>query len=157
MARVKTVHIPSFIEEKVATNLYERLRDNTEWKEGVRSKNGFTRLAYRIDNFDTIDDDIKQIILKCVKKCISADKIGVAGVYYNYYKDGNHYTPNHTHPGTMQLIISLGATRTLTIGKKNYPMANGDIALFGSSSHGIPKEPLVTEGRISIALFLLKN
>jgi hypothetical protein len=81
----------------------------------------------------------------------------ILGVYINYYRDGNDWTPNHSHPKQVQLIISLGATRTLTIGKKDYLMESGDVAIFGSSIHGIRKEPEVKEGRISIATFMLRK
>lgn len=63
------------------------------------------------------------------------------------------YTPNHTHPGTTQLIISLGCTRILNIGKKSYQMNSGDACIFGSSVHGVPKDDS-KDGRISIAVFM---
>ena len=65
------------------------------------------------------------------------------------------YTPNHSHKGSHQLVISLGGKRTLTIGKKKFPMKNGDAIIFGGSTHGIPKEPNAQEGRISIATFMI--
>jgi hypothetical protein len=33
-------------------------------------------------------------------------------------------------------------------------MENGDVAIFGSSTHGVPKNSLITKGRISIAVFM---
>ncbi len=151
--RTKTQHFPGFLEESIATNLYERLRDNTEWHEGIRSKTGKTRLAYRVDDFESLEPDLQELLSDVVRKCLQANA-GIFGVYYNFYKDGTHYTPNHSHPGTIQAIISLGATRTLVIGKKQIQMANGDVAIFGATTHGIPREPDVKDGRISIALFL---
>ncbi len=53
-----------------------------------------------------------------------------------------------------QLIISLGESRTLTIGSKEYNMENGDVEIFGSSYHSVPKNPEITKGRISIAVFI---
>lgn len=76
------------------------------------------------------------------------------GVYLNYYRNGEMWTPNHSRPGTHQLVISLGATRTLEVTKKKIPMKNGDAILFGSATHGVPKEPEITTGRISIATFM---
>jgi len=35
-------------------------------------------------------------------------------------------------------------------------MASGDGIIFGTAIHGIPKEPEITEGRISIAIFIRK-
>ena len=71
-----------------------------------------------------------------------------------YYRDGNDWTPNHTHKDTTQVIISLGTTRALTVGAKSYNMARGDVAMFGSSLHGVAKDTAVLDGRISIALFI---
>jgi len=39
------------------------------------------------------------------------------------------------------------------VGKKNYTLSNGDMCVFGSSVHGVPKDSS-TQGRISIALFI---
>lgn len=59
----------------------------------------------------------------------------------------------YSHPGLVQIVISFGATRTLIIGKKEYNSKNGNVFIFGSSTHGVPKEPKIKDGRISIALF----
>lgn len=145
----KTTQVKQYLEEKVATSMYDRLV-KLPWVEGVKSKKGFTRLAYTpTRNFDS---EITKIIETAVSAYIPNSII--LGVYINYYKNGEMYTPSHTHPGTVQLIISLGATRTLKIGKTDYKMENGDLAFFGSSSHGVPKEPDVKKGRISIAVFV---
>ena len=62
-------------------------------------------------------------------------------------------TPSHKHDGQTQIILSLGTTRTLIINSKKYDSNNGDIFIFGSQIHSIPKEHNITDGRISIALF----
>ena len=46
---------------------------------------------------------------------------------------------------------------SLKIGTKNYNMSSGDVIIFGSSNHGVPIEEEVTEGRISIAVFMDVN
>ncbi len=79
--------------------------------------------------------------------------MAIYDVYLNYYKDNTNWTPNHTHPGTCQIIISLGGTRTLNIAKKSYAMNNGDVAIFGGSIRGVPREEQQVEPRISIAIF----
>lgn len=150
---VRTQHYLALLSSEIATNAYQQLRDTVQWQEGVRSKKGFTRLARGfLPGENALIDELI---------CLAIQKLGIdiklGGIYVNYYKDGTHWTPNHTHPGTKQIIISLGATRTLTISKKDYAMGNGDVAIFGSAVHGIPKRPEVTEGRISIALILAKD
>ena len=115
---------------------------------------GFTRLAKSIDLNGY--PDLKSVVLEVLAKFeLGADYL-LAGTYLNYYKDGNMFTPNHSHPGMHQLVISLGATRGFTIGKQLVPLNSGDTIMFGSAVHGIPKQPEVGEGRISIAIFLKK-
>jgi hypothetical protein len=151
---LRTQIIPSALDEKEGTELYASLLQTIAWEDGIKSKKGFTRLAKSIDLSEY--PQIEQFVLrtlteKCKTGCQGYD---IYGVYLNYYRNGEMWTPNHSHPGTHQLVISLGATRTLTVGKKNVPMKNGDAILFGSAIHGIPKEPSVSEGRISIATFM---
>lgn len=90
-----------------------------------------------------------------IARVVSAIKMSniIDGIYLNYYRDGNDWAPSHSHPGETQLIISLGATRSLKIGTKTYEIGNGDVIVFGSSSHSIIQDPSITEGRISIATF----
>jgi len=150
---LKTQIVKSAIEEKRSFELFEFLRDNIEWEEGIRSKSGFTRLAKAIDLEE--HKDLEIIINTILKSNFKLNCVAYAiyGVYLNYYKDGSMWTPNHSHPGTHQLVISLGETRKLVIGKKEVQMKSGDAILFGSSIHGVPKEEN-KGGRISIATFM---
>ncbi len=77
----------------------------------------------------------------------------VSHIYLNYYENGEMWCPNHTHPGTHQMVLSLGETRTLVVAKKDYVMKSGDAIIFGSAIHGVPKDTS-TEGRIAIATFM---
>jgi hypothetical protein len=149
--RVMTKHYPETVDKNKATEIYNYLRDNIKWHSGVPSKiTGFTRLAKALDVGDNrVVDDILIMIMQ---------KLGlnyhILGIYLNYYKDGTHYTPSHSHKGQTQLVVSLGVTRTLKVGKKDYQLSNGDAIIFGSSAHSVPSEPNVKEGRISIATFM---
>ena len=116
-----------------STALYHHLLYNINWIDGIPSKNSFTRKVMN-------ELKLENIIL---------------GVYLNYYVDGKMWTPNYSHPKQKQIIISLGTTRKLFIAKKQYNSANGDVIIFGSSIHGVQKEPEITGGRISIAIFML--
>lgn len=147
----KTTLKKSAIEPIEATNLYNSLLYGIEWEEGVRSKKGFTRMAKPLSYGETTEIDT--IINKTLKLMTDTDYF-IEGIYLNYYKDGESWTPSHTHPGTHQLVISLGATRLLQVNKRDILMENGDAVIFGSSAHGVPKDPTITEGRISIATFM---
>lgn len=133
------------------------MAENVTWVKGIRSKNGPTRLVKPIDlaQDDDISQTIKSVVISALDSIPLQYNYAILGTYLNYYKDGSMYTPNHSHPKQHQLVISLGATRTLKIGQKEYKMANGDVILFGSSTHGVPIEPSVKEGRISIATFMI--
>ncbi|CAH6420599.1 Hypothetical protein POVR2_LOCUS202 [uncultured virus] len=150
--KVKTEYHRALLPAEIATSAYIQLRDTVYWQEGVRSKQGFTRLArgFSPGENTTVDE------LVCLTLHKLALDVKLVGIYVNYYKNGEHWTPNHTHPGTKQIIISLGATRTLSVGKEEYEMGNGDVAIFGSAIHGIKKQSEVMTGRISIALLALK-
>jgi quercetin dioxygenase-like cupin family protein len=72
----------------------------------------------------------------------------------NRYRNGDDFTPSHSHPRQHQIVVSLGASRTLKVGAKNYRLSHGDVILFGSSAHEVPKEPECKSERISIAVFM---
>ena len=93
-----------------------------------------------------VDDILNQVFIKLNLH----NQYQILGIYLNYYKDGNHYTPSHSHKGMTQLVVSLGTSRTLKVGFKDYRLNNGDAIVFGSSTHSIPQEN-TNEGRISIA------
>lgn len=148
VSRVSTKVYKSVLCSDTATFAYEYLRDTIQWEAGIKSKHGATRLAKAVDPME--DEVLAQIVDAALTK--SGMELRIYSAYLNYYRDGSMYTPNHSHPGTIQIIISLGQTRTLTIGKKSYAIENGDVAIFGGSVHGVPKDKS-TEGRISVALF----
>lgn len=151
MYRQATLYCQQAVDANLATGLLEILKNDIQWEDGVRSRYGFTRKAKAIDieEFPQL-----HILISNVLKKMTSQNYAIYGVYLNYYENGRMYTPNHSHKGTQQLVISLGAARTLNLGKRSYHMQNGDAIIFGSSVHGVPKEPQVTEGRISIATFM---
>ena len=153
-------HLKENIPADISTRLYAFLRDTVAWGEGIKSRKGHTRSAasYSLDDFMVLINDYPEAIA-AVAEIIEKYSVrkSCAGLYVNYYKDGNDWTPNHTHPGTTQIVISLGATRTFLYGKTEIPSKNGDVLVFGSGLHGVPKEPAITDGRISIALFMTKT
>lgn len=146
-----TTYYPNSIDQFSANQTYSYLKDNIKWEEGVRSKHGFTRLAKALNSGDNkVVDDVLSLVFD---KLGLHNKYQILGIYLNYYKDGTHYTPSHSHKGMTQLVISLGTSRTLKVGAKDYRLNNGDAIIFGSSAHSIPQEN-TNEGRISIATFM---
>lgn len=176
--RVMTQYLPQALDRDLSLGTFEYLRLNVPWQEGIRSRSGFTRLAYPIDPDG--DSDVEVTVRSLIDAVMSErrrrsrmprestsevdhevavmSRLGhvatVHGVYLNYLVNGDHYVPAHTHAGSVQLVISLGAHRTLTVGRTDYRLQSGDAIVFGSSSHGVRKEP-GAGGRISIACFML--
>lgn len=149
--RCKTTFVKSIVDSEEASSMFELLKESIEWEEGVRSKKGFTRKAKAIGPMEY------PLILELVGKILhkmGKTNYAISHIYLNYYFDGQCWCPAHSHPGTHQLVISLGGTRTLEVNKKKFPMQNGDAILFGSASHGVPKEP-GSLPRISIATFMV--
>lgn len=154
----KTTVYSDVFDEKIAEEIYLYLQKNVKWEDGIYSKKykQISRSAYKPDYESEIDSYILQIVITAINKIKLTNKI-MAGIYLNYYKDGNDICPSHSHPGGIQLVISFGAIRTLIVGTKEYTLKSGECILFGSGKHNIPKEPEVKTGRISIAVFMIND
>jgi len=154
--RIKTLHFKGLLAKEAADSLYSYLKDNIKWEESIKAKaKGYTtsRLGKALDFED--DEKVDDTIAAVLQSLNLSYNLLLLSIYLNYYRNGGDMSPAHSHPKQCQIIISLGATRILTIGKKEYHLANGDVVVFGSSTHGIPLMPEVKEGRISIALFTI--
>lgn len=151
--KVITKYHSNILNPTYSTQIYNYLKDNIQWEEGVRSRiTGFTRLAKALNYGD--NTVIDNAIIEVFNKLNLMNQYQIQGLYLNFYKNGTHHTPSHSHKNQIQLIISLGATRTLRVGTKNYSLNNGDVIIFGSSTHSVPIEPSILNGRISIATFM---
>jgi uncharacterized cupin superfamily protein len=149
--RVKTEYYPGMLDAKLSQDWFENLKSGIKWQEGVRSKNGSTRLTCPLM---LGDNELVDTILALVLSKLKLASEDIWGIYLNYYRNGQDYMPNHSHKDTKQLVISLGVTRILEVGKKKYLMSNGDIIVFDSSTHGVAKHQGLNEGRISISCFI---
>ena len=148
----KTQTIKSFVPAKDADLLFKKLKNESQWKESIRSVKGFTRLGCSFNVGD--DSDLDAIVARAIKEFSVGDDFQVRHIYLNYYKNGEYWTPNHRHKHSHQIVISLGCDRSFHMyGKHHSVMQNGDAIIFGTSLHGIPQEDCDGE-RISIALFL---
>jgi hypothetical protein len=158
MSRTYTTFLARALDAERAQVLYTFLETNVDWQASIPSRRnkslgGFTRYGKSIckDEYPYVYEILEQIIKQFA--CFQGKRIRVWGLYLNYYVNGQMFTPSHSHTGTKQIVLSLGATRTLVVGKKSYAMENGDAILFGGSIHSVPQEPQVETGRISIACF----
>lgn len=159
MSKTKTVHYSEIFDQKTAEGAYEYMKNNIEWTDGIYSRKhkSISRQAYSFENKENdVDDYILQLVKIGLSKINDTNDYIVLGVYVNYYKNQDDWCPMHAHKGTVQMILSFGATRPLKVGTKEYNLKSGDGIVFGSSSHGFDKDPNLKEGRISIAIFLGK-
>lgn len=151
---MRTQQFHSILDSDVATGIFEYLRNNISWEESIQSRyQGDTRLGKCLNQGD--DQVVDNVVVYVLSKLGLTSTF--QGIYLNYYRNGNDFCPNHTHPDSRQCVISLGCRRIFMVGKKEYYVNNGDVMVFGSSSHGIPKEPGLIGERIAIAVFFNKQ
>lgn len=145
------IYKPRFIENDKSLSIFYNLLYNVPWIDGIKNKHKeITRKAYNpeLDEYPFLTDLITNTL-----ESISNKNYILLGIYLNLYENGEMYTPTHSHKDTEQLIISLGETRTLKINSRNYNLSNGDVILFGSQPHSVPKSD-TEKSRISIATFM---
>ena len=151
--------IRSAIDKKETQSIYDSLVTELKWSDGIKTRHGdFTRLAHQMSTYDALffmEGKIITIIEKTLLANPQYANHAIAGLYFNYYKDGDMYCPVHRHPHTTQLVISLGATRTFILGSIKIQVNDGDIIIFNDQLHGVPKEKTECDGRISVATFLV--
>lgn len=155
MSRFKTQHYKSILPN--STQIYNFLIENIKWEKGIysRKKGKITRDAYHFGSNILVDTELLYICQQALILCNLENSYNICGIYLNYYKNGNDWCPSHNHPKTIQMVISLGATRSFKIGKKIFEVKNSDIMVFGSSQHELLEDSSIVEGRISIACFLI--
>jgi len=154
MSKFKTIYLENALDRDMCNEWCNELSESVEWVSGVKG----TRLA---SGFFPEQNELVDLIVEMALSVINKDEEilnadDMRGYYLNNYVNGSMYTPTHYHKNSIQLIISLGETRTLKLGKKEYKLKSGDIIIFGSSSHGIIKSD-TDKQRISIACFLKRN
>jgi hypothetical protein len=148
---VRTIHVKKLLSDEEEKKYYDHFATKTRWESGIKTRTGeSTRQGAEVDI-----EDYPELLVRVCKTF--ENKYVFFGGYLNWYKDGTCWTPNHSHKGTVQIVLSFGATRTLMIGKKACKMEGGDAILFGSSIHGVPKEPDCKDGRISLAFFAVEQ
>jgi len=101
----ETNFLKNVLDDHVATEMYNDLLNNIKWEDGIKSRKGFTRKAKstRLG----YDWGIDLAIYKALSQ-LAQYSYHIGEIYLNYYEDGNSWTPNHTHPGSHQMVISLG-------------------------------------------------
>src|SRR3972149_10526338 len=111
---VKTQYFHQIIPNNLATEMFEYLKNNVGWYQGVQIASENTRLVCHVDWGDEMGKTITPLAVYVLKMCkIEFSKLKFG--YLNYCRNGDDWIPNHSHQGVIRIIISLGAKRTLKI------------------------------------------
>lgn len=70
----------------------------------------------------------------------------------NWYPDGKTSIAPHNHD-FWSAILSFGEPRVFMLDGQPLMLGDGDLLVFGTQRHSVPKMPEVGEGRVSVAVF----
>jgi len=70
----------------------------------------------------------------------------------NWYPDGKSTIGAHTHDH-WSAILSIGCSRVFLLDEQPIILNDGDLLVFGTQRHGVPKMPDVVDGRVSLGVF----
>ncbi len=165
------VYVPGFIDAPTAQRWFDVLRDAVPWRSERRRMYDrdvdVPRLVagYRLD-----EEKPPAELIDVAERVEATTGAPFNSVGLNYYRDGHDsVAPHNDHlyeivDGHPIALISLGATRRMTIRSKSRPRRMFDLDLEGGSlllmsyetqrhyDHGIPKSRVPLGPRISVAL-----
>jgi len=165
------VYVPGFIDPPTAQRWFDALREAVPWRSERRHmydrEVDVPRLVagYRLD-----DEEPPAVLAEAAARVATATGTPFNSVGLNYYRDGrDSVAPHNDHLYEIVerypiALISLGATRLMTIRSKSRPRRTFDLDLEGGSlllmsyetqlhyDHGIPKSRVPVGPRISVAL-----
>eukprot|EP00927_Polykrikos_kofoidii_P020531 TRINITY_DN19757_c0_g1_i2.p1 TRINITY_DN19757_c0_g1~~TRINITY_DN19757_c0_g1_i2.p1 ORF type:complete len:421 (-),score=50.03 TRINITY_DN19757_c0_g1_i2:231-1493(-) len=152
--------IRGFVED--CGELYEVCRTRFAWEQAMmRSRNQVTGEVTKTSIESTRQDCTIpglrcgiDVIDSALDRARGMFDIKDPGVYLtcNWYPDGQAHIASHRHD-FWSAIISFGASRVFLLDDQQILMGNGDLLVFGTQKHAVPRMPQVTEGRISICIF----
>jgi len=149
---------------KDCNGMYEECVAAMPWRQAVLRKRNYETGEVTITNtasnrqdctFPTLKTGIAR--LDSVLQRIKADfHIHDPGAYLicNWYPDGNTNIAPHQHD-FWSAILSFGASRVFTLDWQPLLLGEGDLLVFGTQRHSVPKMPTSVEmgGRVSVAIF----
>jgi len=145
------------------TGLYNILRKAIDWEPAMLRKfNPVTKEVTWHDmsshgrmvfSFDSLRTGIQPLdnILESVQASLEITD-PAPRVHLNKYSSGRAKIGEHEHD-FWSAILSFGASRVMFVEKQPVVLHDGDLLVFGTHRHGIPKQPIIREGRISVAIF----
>mmetsp|Transcript_67145 Transcript_67145/g.181510 ORF Transcript_67145/g.181510 Transcript_67145/m.181510 type:complete len:419 (-) Transcript_67145:168-1424(-) len=142
--------------------IYEECVAAMPWRQAVLRKRNYETGEVTITNiasnrqdctFPTLRTGIAR--LDCVLQRVKTDfQIRDPGAYVicNWYPDGSTNIAPHQHD-FWSAILSFGASRVFTLDWQPLLLGDGDLLVFGTQRHSVPKMPSVKAGRVSVAVF----
>ena len=171
-ARGRIVYTPDFLPAAVARAWFDEVRGAVAWEsQRRRMYDREVDVPRLVGHFGLAPEDahVPQAIRAAARQVTAATGVAFTSVGLNFYRDGrDSVAPHSDHldeiaPGCPIALLSLGATRRMTIRTKAPPRRVVHVELAGGSlllmsydtqlhyTHGVPKTTELVGPRISLA------
>jgi alkylated DNA repair dioxygenase AlkB len=171
-ARGRILYTPDFVPEEVSRAWFDEVRGAVAWEAQRRwMYDREVDVPRLVGHFALApeDADVPDAIRAAASKVIAATGVAFTSVGLNFYRDGRDSVAPHNDrldeiaPGCPIALLSLGATRRMTIRMKAAPrrvfhvdLAAGSLLLMSYETqlhytHGVPKTGEPVGPRISLA------
>jgi alkylated DNA repair dioxygenase AlkB len=163
--------MPGFADAPTAQRWFESLRSDVDWRSERRwMYERQVDVPRLVASYRLADEELPAVLAEVAQRAADAVQTPFNSVGLNFYRDGRDSVAAHNDrlyeivAGYPIALISLGATRRLTIRSKSKPRRIFDINLEEGSlllmsyetqlhyDHGIPKSRVAVGPRISVAL-----
>lgn len=142
--------------------MYEECVAAMPWRQAVLRKRNYKTGEVTITNvasnrqdctFPTLRTGIARLdsVLQRIKVEYQIHDPG-AYLICNWYPDGNTSIAPHQHD-FWSAILCFGASRVFTLDWEPLLLGEGDLLVFGTQRHSVPKMRSVEAGRVSVAIF----
>jgi alkylated DNA repair dioxygenase AlkB len=171
-ARGRIVYTPGFVRAEVARVWFDDIRGAVAWEaQRRRMYDREVDVPRLVGHFRLASDaaHLPDAIRAAARRVMAATGVGFTSVGLNFYRDGrDSVAPHNDHldeiaPGCPIVLLSLGATRRMTIRAKAAPRRSFHLDLDAGSlllmsyetqlhyTHGVPKTSEPVGPRISLA------
>jgi len=169
-ARGRIVYTPAFVPPAVARPWFDGVRSAVAWEAQRRwMYEREVDVPRLVGHFRLAAGDVPQPIRAAAQRVIAATGVAFTSVGLNFYRDGRDSVAAHNDdldeiaPGSPIVLLSLGATRRMTIRAKAAPrrvlhvdLAAGSLFLMSYETqlyytHAVPKTSEPVGPRISLA------
>jgi hypothetical protein len=157
--------LPPVLKRKYVTStsgLYRECVDQMPWRQAVFRKRNYETGEVIVTNIASNRQDCSyrglrtgiQRLDEALQKLKTDFQIKDPRAYLlnNWYPDGKTSIAPHNHD-FWSAILSFGESRVFMLDGQPLMLGDGDLLVFGTQRHSVPKMPEVSEGRVSVAVF----